>query len=488
MTFVFYDTETTGTDTSFDQILQFAAIRTDDDLIELDRFEIRCRLLPHVIPAPGALLATRVTPAVLTDSTLPSHYEAVCAIADQLKRWSPATFVGYNSIEFDEKLLRQAFYQSLKPIYLTNTGGNQRADILKLIDAAIVFDANSIAVPLSDKGRITRRLDRIAPANGFDHVNAHDAQADVEATIFMARLVRTRNPSLWDEVMASSAKNAAIDILRSNDALALVEAHYARHNVIPVTWCGQNPTYAAQIGVFDLRHDPADFIGLTTQQLTKAIKAPKSALRIVKANAQPILISLARAGRDAIKDLPSNSVIASRLRAIQSNKSFQSRVGEAISGRYPEAAPSPLIEKRIYDRFSTAGDMRLAAMFHEAPWEARRPMLDKLGDDRLRELGLRLLAFEAHHQLSADEQAQFHSWLRRRRLGPTTERSFRTIEHAISECLQDLGRASGEDINRLREIFSWLESMPGTPIEGPPNETQSSSGASRFSALESRTG
>ena len=74
MQFVFYDTETTGTDTTFDQILQFAAILTDEDFRELDRFETRCRLLPHVIPAPGALLATRVTPAMLTDPGLPSHY------------------------------------------------------------------------------------------------------------------------------------------------------------------------------------------------------------------------------------------------------------------------------------------------------------------------------------------------------------------------------------------------------------------------------
>ena len=60
MAFVFYDTETTGTDTTFDQILQFAAILTDDDFHELDRFEIRCRLMPHVVPAPGALRANRV--------------------------------------------------------------------------------------------------------------------------------------------------------------------------------------------------------------------------------------------------------------------------------------------------------------------------------------------------------------------------------------------------------------------------------------------
>ena len=59
MSLVIYDTETTGTDTFFDQILQFAAIRTDDELREIDRFEVRCRLLPHVVPAPDAMRAIK---------------------------------------------------------------------------------------------------------------------------------------------------------------------------------------------------------------------------------------------------------------------------------------------------------------------------------------------------------------------------------------------------------------------------------------------
>ncbi len=45
MPYVFYDTETTGTETAFDQILQFAAIKTDDDLNELDRFNIFCSFI-----------------------------------------------------------------------------------------------------------------------------------------------------------------------------------------------------------------------------------------------------------------------------------------------------------------------------------------------------------------------------------------------------------------------------------------------------------
>ena len=128
MAFVFYDTETTGTDAAFDQILQFAAIRTDAHLNELDRFEIRCRLMPHIVPAPAAMLVTKVGAAQLFDPSLCSHYDMMCRIRAKLIAWSPALFIGYNSLHFDEHLLRQAFYKSLHPPYLTNTGGNSRCD------------------------------------------------------------------------------------------------------------------------------------------------------------------------------------------------------------------------------------------------------------------------------------------------------------------------------------------------------------------------
>ena len=113
MSFVFYDTETTGTDTAFDQILQFGAIETDADLNEIDRFEIRCRLLPFIVPSPGAMRVTGVTVEQLTDPSLPSHYEMVRAIRAKLIEWSPAIFIGHNSLRFDEHLLRQAFYKTL---------------------------------------------------------------------------------------------------------------------------------------------------------------------------------------------------------------------------------------------------------------------------------------------------------------------------------------------------------------------------------------
>ena len=225
MNYVFYDTETTGTDTTFDQILQFAAILTDADLNELDRFETRCRLLPHVTPAPGALLATRVTPAMLTNSNLPSHYQMMLQIATKLREWSPAIFTGYNTLSFDEPLLRQACYQTLQPVYLTNTDGNQRADVLRLAQATAALAPNAMAVPISAKGKPTLRLDTLAPANGFAHENAHDALADVEATIYMARLIRDRAPAVWNSLMPLVDKGEVTAQLTSGEPKCIVEYH-----------------------------------------------------------------------------------------------------------------------------------------------------------------------------------------------------------------------------------------------------------------------
>ena len=77
MSFVIYDVETTGLNKRFDQILHFAAVRTDEELIPTARIELRSRLLPYVVPSPKALLLTDVSLKEITDTARPSHYEMV---------------------------------------------------------------------------------------------------------------------------------------------------------------------------------------------------------------------------------------------------------------------------------------------------------------------------------------------------------------------------------------------------------------------------
>jgi len=108
MNFIFYDTETTGLDWAFDQILQFAAIVTDDGFNPLEELDLRCRLQRHVLPSPEAMVVTGVGPATI--QTAPhSFYEMVCLIRRFIERWTPAVLIGFNNVDFDEKMLRGAF-------------------------------------------------------------------------------------------------------------------------------------------------------------------------------------------------------------------------------------------------------------------------------------------------------------------------------------------------------------------------------------------
>jgi exodeoxyribonuclease I len=136
VSFVIYDVETTGLNKRFDQILHFGAIRTDENLTALERVQFRSRLLPNIVPSPQALHITNISFDEMTDPGRPSHYQMVCDIKNTLQTWSPAVFLGFNSISFDEEFLRQAFYQCLHPTFLTNTNGNARADVLNLLRAA----------------------------------------------------------------------------------------------------------------------------------------------------------------------------------------------------------------------------------------------------------------------------------------------------------------------------------------------------------------
>lgn len=241
MSLIFYDTETTGLDPYFDQILQFAAIKTDEDFNELDRYEIRCRLLPHIVPHPMAMLVTGVTTELLTDPKLPSHYEMMSAIRKKLMGWGQATYVGYNSIRYDEAMLRSAFYQTLHPIYLTNTNGNGRTDALQLMQAASVFAPGLLNIPVSDKGKPVFKLDQLAPANGFSHEHAHDALADVEATIYMTKKVADAVPELWRRLRACGEKRRVVDFIESNPAFLLTEFYFNTGYSRPVAPLGQSP-------------------------------------------------------------------------------------------------------------------------------------------------------------------------------------------------------------------------------------------------------
>ena len=458
MAFVFYDTETTGISTGFDQILQFAAILTDDDLNELDRFEIRCRILPWVVPSPGALLTTNVTPDMLVDPSLPSHYEMIAAIEAKLIDWSPAVFVGYNTIKFDEALMRQALFQNLRRPYLTVTNGNARADILTMARACAFHKPNVLAIPLNDQGKPVLKLDQLAPANGFDHSNAHDALADVEATIHVAKLIRSRARPIWEHLMQLGSKRGAADFVRGTEVFIRTDVFGRNAITKPVTLCGTDPSYGAQAATFDLTEDPSGYLSLDEEGLLDALQASPKIIRPLRLNSQPLILPLELVGNGA--DFGVGLDIAqSRAQAIQADRGFQQRVGAALSRLYEDSEPSPYPEQQIYDGFPSREDEALMAEFHRQPdWASRAEIASRFQDQRLKHFAYRTVYSEAPEALSGDHRQQIGRWVRDRLLNVDPEVPWTTITKAEAdvENAQSQGAATGlveikSSLNELRE-------------------------------------
>lgn len=452
MTFAFYDLETTGISPAFDQPLQFAAILTDDAFREIERVNLRCRIAPHIIPSPWALAVTGLRPAQLVDPSLPSLFEFTQDIAALIERWSPATWTGFNSIHFDEEMLRQAFYQNLQPnIFATQVNGNTRLDVLTSLYAVWYRQPDLLKWPVDETGRVRFKLDRLAPLNGFVAHNAHDALGDVEATIHLARLIAQRAPDLWVEILANRDKAAVQTRLASFQPLVLVERFGGGPPRATIgCFCGTSASNANQAAFFDLdAADPADLLAADDAVLFAAVDATPKIIRSLATNKSPALLALAT---------PSGKHIR-RAEIIANTPEFRARVAQALAARFPKdpAAPTPPVEKQIFGGFYSNADKALLAEFQRADWPRRQEIASTLADPRLRQLGRRLVAFHAPSLLSSEERGQYDGWLHARwSAADAPDIEWLSVEKS-KRAIADIRNGGGVDVGLISEIEAYVQ-------------------------------
>lgn len=401
MHFVFYDTETTGLSRDFDQILQFAAIRTDADLNEIDRFDIRCRCLPWVVPAPIALLVTGIRPAQLIDRELPSFYEMMCAIRGKLVAWSPAIFLGYNTIRFDEPLLQRAFWQSLHPPYLTVTNGNARLDVLPLAQAASHLAPTALAYPITPTGRTGFKLDQLAPLNGFSHEKAHDALADVEATIHVALILKERVPKLWEHAVLNAPKAQTAALLVPGEPVLVVE-HFMG---CPSLWWGQrldrNGASGTSASLARLGFDWRSLSGETSDELVSLLSKSPKPLRAIALNKAPIVFTADQASN--FFDLSPSELERSDSAFLSIDPEFCAHVLAAADAMAEPRSEPEHLEQMVHAGFAGRADEALMAQFHREEWLGRADLVRRFEDVRFRQLAQRLVYEAAPHLLSKDD-------------------------------------------------------------------------------------
>ena len=197
-TFLWHDYETFGANTRLARPAQFAAIRTDAELNEIgEPLMLYCQPAPDFLPEPEACLITGITPQLCLERGIPEYQFAqqINAAFSQ----AGTIGVGYNTIRFDDEITRFMLWRNLIDPYAREWQNNcGRWDILDMLRTTYALRPDGINWPLNDEGKVSFKLEHLCAANGITHEAAHDALSDVRATIALAKLVKQKQPKLFD--------------------------------------------------------------------------------------------------------------------------------------------------------------------------------------------------------------------------------------------------------------------------------------------------
>ena len=167
LNYVVWDIETDSAQLDWATMIEVGAILLDENFNEKERFTARCRMPQDRVPSATALCINKSNVDLITKGNL-SHYQMIAQVEKKFREWSPATFMGFSSIGFDDEILRREFFKSLRKPYLINTEGNSRHDALNMIKAAFAIDENVLKTELNHKGNKSMKLESLARLNGFD--------------------------------------------------------------------------------------------------------------------------------------------------------------------------------------------------------------------------------------------------------------------------------------------------------------------------------
>ena len=270
-----YDFETTGINPGRDRAIQFAGVRTDEDLnIIGEPLDLLCYPGEDTIPAPEAILVTGINMMQLKSSGM-NEAEFSRQIHEQFS--TPETcVVGFNSLRFDDEFTRYLFYRNFYDPYAREwQSGNSRWDVIDMFRMAHALRPEGINWPVAENGNVTFRLEKLTEENGIGHENAHDAVSDVLATIGMAKKLKDSQPKLYAYLFALRNKNEVLKQLYplGKTPIVHVSSMYPASQgcvavVLPLC---VHPTNSNGVICFDLSNDPTDLIELSPVELHRRI-------------------------------------------------------------------------------------------------------------------------------------------------------------------------------------------------------------------------
>ena len=391
--YLFYDLETTGLNRTFDQVIQFAAIRTDKSFNQLEEHNIKIRLRPDIIPSPGAMLIHGIPVEDLASG--PCEFEAMATIHRLFN--TPGTItIGYNSLGFDDEFLRFSFYRNLLPPYTHQyANGCFRMDLLAMVTLYWLYNRKVLKWP-DDGGKPSLKLEHINNLNQLTPGKAHDALVDVKATVELARRLHTA-PEMWDYL--SGYFDKATDIRRMEALPVSFESDAGRHKLgllaasamgsalnfqAPALSIGGSSAYRNQ--TLWLRLDLPELQATDTETLSENTW-------VIRKKAGEPGILLPPLDRYWSKISPERqSIVAANIKWLQDNPDlFAAIIRYHADFRYP-VIPDLDWDAALYQSgFWSNTDREVCRAFHESLLQEKPALLSKFKDRGLRVLAKRVI-------------------------------------------------------------------------------------------------
>lgn len=380
ISYYFHDYETFGTDPKTSQCTQFAAIRTDHDLNIIPDSEINifCRPREDQLPSPMACIVTHMTPQRILaqpEQLLFSEYEFTKIIEKEMSKPNTCN-IGYNSISFDDECTRNLLYRNFfNPYEREFKNGCSRADGLNIIMLVSLINPKIINFPYSkdENGNVLKdnfgnpllsfKLEELSKVNGIIHENAHDALSDVRALIGVMKLIKDRDPILWDYAISLRFKNKVMEIIKNyskdDKPFLHLSSFYGKvnNNFSVVKRIGFDKVNANKTYVFDLLCDPEILLKspeeikknlFSTSEELKEMASERAGIKNIVVNKMPMICDLNNI-KDRAEELglkEKSDIIKknlAKLREIESKINIQEKLDIIFETNFPEPTDPDLM-------------------------------------------------------------------------------------------------------------------------------------------------
>lgn len=471
LTFFFYDYESFGINPASDRPAQFAGIRTDADFnIIGEPVMFFCKQTLDYLPAPEAVMVTGITPQQCNVEGIPEP-EFANRIHAEFSQPNTCT-IGYNNIRYDDEMTRYTFFRNFfDPYEYSWKNGNSRWDLLDVVRACYALRPEGIEWMRDENGVPNFKLENLTKANGIAHENAHDAMSDVYATIAMAKLLKEKQPKLFDYFFNLRGKKEVEKLIDTGEMTPLVHVSGMLGNyrgntawVVPLAW---HPTNQNAVIVCDLSGDIDGLLADSAETLKQRLYTKKDELaeselpvplKLVHINKCPILApaktllpeNAERLGIDRDKCLEN-------LKALKAQKSV---IREKVTEIFMEErsfAPSANVETTLYDGFfSTADKNNMAILRTLKPEELAHHGLN-FADERVEPL---LFHYRARHYPETLIRAEQVKWQKycAQQIDAKAEAFSRSIDTLFQE-----HHDNPEKVKLLEELTAYAEQLSEAP-------------------------